>query len=73
MYKALSTLKMGLQKHLVPNISCIHIIEPDPHHLCGLTNWLGRLIGFPLPHIETGYFIFWCAMFCPMASHKGKI
>ena len=23
-----------------------------------LTNWQDRSIGFPLPHIETGYFIF---------------
>ena len=52
--------------------------EPAPYHLRGLTNWLGRLIGFPLPHVEMGYYIFWCApLFClflsTISSHKGKI
>ena len=32
-----------------------HSVELAPHHLRELNNWLGRLIGFPLPHMETGY------------------
>ena len=51
--------------------------KPCPH-LRGLTNWLGRLIGFPLLCIEMGYSIFWCATLfyyfpSSMSSHKGRI
>ena len=79
--KALSTLRMGLQQHLVPNVFLRphwHSAEPTPHHLHGLNYWLGILIGFSLPRIETGYSIFCCASsIClfpsTMSLHKGRI
>ena len=48
--KALSTQEMGLQQHGSKRFTC-----------GGLSHWLGILIGLPLPHIEMGYIIFWCA------------
>ena len=53
MTKAMSTLETGLQQHPVTKVFFHphwHNAEPAPHHLCGLNNWLGILIGFPLPH-----------------------
>ena len=76
--KALSTLEMGLQKHPVPNAFLRphwHSAEPSPHHLCGLINWLGILIGFPPPHIETRYLfsgVLCSSVSFPLQCHRTK-
>ena len=58
--------------------SSIHTsIGLNPLHI---TCWLGKLIGFPLPHIEMGYFVFFLVYsivlslsLSTISSHKGRI
>ena len=45
--------------------SSVHTsIGLNPLHI---TCWLGKLIGFPLPHIEIGYFIFFGVLHCSVS------